>query len=153
VHAPDAHPAQFEHCVSTGHCAFEVHQQGTPAALHVPVDDVTVLQLPSEHAQAVAVDDAVWQFWLSDGPLVLPLHVPVHWLVLFTHLPLEQSESATQTHAVCPEFNTGAGVRAVMHDEPPAVWQATELGGGTHPCPSSLPTPVQPVHGRPPATQ
>jgi hypothetical protein len=62
VHAPDAHPAQFEQRVSNGHCASEVHQQGTPPALHVPVGDVAVLQLPSEHAHAVAVDAAVWQF-------------------------------------------------------------------------------------------
>jgi hypothetical protein len=151
VHAPEAQPAQFEQRVSPGHWVSAVHQQGTPDALHVPPGDVTVLQLPTGHAHAVAVEAAVWQSWLSALPL--PVHVPVHWVFLFTHLPLEQSPSVTQRHAECAAFRTGAGVRPVMHDVPPPVWHAIELGGGWHPWPSSLPAPVQPVQGRPPAMQ
>ena len=64
---------------------------------------------------------------------------------LGTHLPLAQSVSATQRHAVCAPLSTGAGLRLVVHVDPePELWHATELGGGWHPWPSSVPVPVQP---------
>ena len=131
VHAPDAHPDHVAHSVPLGHCESLVHQHGTPAAVHWPVGDETLSQLPMEHDHALATDVAVWQSSLSAEPL--PLHVPVHWLSLFTHLPLEQSESATQRHAVFPELMTGAGVRVVTHVVPPVPTHATELGAGWQP--------------------
>jgi hypothetical protein len=112
-----------------------VHQHGTPAAVHVPVDEVTVLQLPIGHAHAPAIDVAVRQFWASAG--VSPVHVPVHWFAALTHLPLEQFESDVQRHAVWPAFRTGAGVSVVVHVPPPLPMHATELGGTSHPWPSS----------------
>jgi hypothetical protein len=97
VQAPGAHPAQIKHA-PLGHCESLVHQQGTPAAVHMPLGDDTSLQLPMEHDHALATDVAVSQSSLSFG--ALPVHVPVHWALALTHLPLEQSESATQRHAV-----------------------------------------------------
>jgi hypothetical protein len=145
VQAPDdAHPDHDAQSVPLGHCVSLVHQQGTPAAVHGPVGDVTLLQLPIEHDHALATEAAVWQSSLSAVPL--PVHVPVHWLSLLMHLLLEQSESATQRHAVLPELRTGAGVRVVVHMVPPVPTHATELGAGMHPLPSSAPVPV---HGPP----
>ncbi len=60
---------------------------------------------------AVATETSGWQFAVSAAPL--PVHVPVHWLPLFTHLPLEQSASATQRHAVWT--HAGAGNSEVLH--------------------------------------
>jgi hypothetical protein len=68
----------------------------------------------------------------------------LHWLLALTHLPLEQSPSATQRHAVPPELRTGAGESVVVQAVPPLVVHATELGGGWQPWPSSVPVPVQP---------
>jgi hypothetical protein len=133
MQAPDAHPDHDAHCVLLGHCESLVHQQGIPAAVHRPVGDDTLSQLPIEHDHALATETAVSQSSLSAVPL--PVHMPatVHWLSLLTHLPLEQSESATQRHAVFAELRTGAGVRVVVHMVPPVPTQATELGAGTHP--------------------
>jgi hypothetical protein len=141
VHPLDAHPDHVPHCVPDGHCESLVHKHGTPAAVHVPDGDETLLQLPIEHDQAFATEAAVWQSSLSAPPV--PVHVPVHWLSLLTHLPLEQSESATHRHAVFVELMTGGGVRVVVHVVPPVPTQATELGAGMHPLPSSAPVPVQ----------
>jgi hypothetical protein len=141
VQAPDAHPDQAAHFAPAGHCESLVHQQGTPPAVHWPVGDETLLQLPIEHDQALATEVAVTQ---SSGSAVpLPVQVPVHWPSLLTHLPVEQFESSTQRQAVFPELITGAGVRVVMHIVPPIPMHGTELGGGMHPCPSSVPVPVQ----------
>ena len=131
LQAPSAHPAQLTHWASPGHCASLVHQHGTPAAVHWPPGDVTLSQLPIEQDQVLATEVAVSQSWLSCGPV--PVQVPVHWLLALTHLPLEQSESATQRHAVCPELGTGAGVRVVVHTVPPLPMQGTELGAGSQP--------------------
>jgi hypothetical protein len=90
-----------------------VHQHGVPDAVHVPVDDVTLLQLPLEHDHAVAAAVTRAQFTLSAVPE--PVHVPVHWLFALTHLPLAQSESDTQTHPVWAALETGAGKRVVVH--------------------------------------
>jgi hypothetical protein len=65
VQAPEAQPFQLEHRAPLGHCELLVHQHGTPAAVHVPVDEVTVSQLPEEHDHASAVEVAVWQSSLS----------------------------------------------------------------------------------------
>ena len=97
--------------------------------------------MPIEHDHTLATEVAVWQSSLSVDPI--PVHVPVHWPSLLTHFPLEQSESATQRHAVFAELMTGAGVRVVVHEVPPVPTQATELGAGIHPWPSSEPVPVQ----------
>jgi hypothetical protein len=129
--APDAQPDQLAHWVPLGHWASLVHQQGTPAEVHVPLGDDTLSQLPSEQDHEFATDVAVRQSSLSAEPL--PVHVPVHWPLTLTHLPLEQSESATQRHAVCPELGTGAGVRVVVHTVPPLPMQGTELGAGSQP--------------------
>jgi hypothetical protein len=141
VHAPDAHPAQLPHCAPAGHCESLVHQHGTPVAVHIPLGDDTLLQLPTEHDHAFATDVAVWQSSLSAVPL--PVHVPAHWLLAFTHLPLEQFESATQRQ--WPPLRTGAGISVVAHAVPPVFAHGTELGAGMHPCPSSAPIPVQPA--------
>jgi hypothetical protein len=98
-------PAQFAHF--EGHWESLVHQHGTFEAVHVPVGDVTVLQLPTGHVQAISLAVAVRQSWLSAGDA--PLQVPLHWLSLLTHLPLEQSESATQRQADWSDLSTGAG--------------------------------------------
>jgi hypothetical protein len=92
-----------------------VHQHGTPAALRVPVGEVTLSQLPVRH-DAAEDDTAVnsWQSAWSRVSEVLPEQVPVHWLFALTHMPLLQSESATQRHAVPPELDTGVGVRVVV---------------------------------------
>jgi hypothetical protein len=142
VQASVAHPAHVEHLAPLGHCESLVHQHGTPAALQVPDDDDTLLQLPAEHDHAFGTLVAVWQSSLSADPL--PLHWPAtHWLSLLTHLPLEQLLSATQRHAVFAEFRTGAGASDVMHELPPLAPHGTELGAGMQPWPSSAPVPVQ----------
>jgi hypothetical protein len=141
VQAPDAHPDQAAHSVPAGHWESLVHQHGTPPAEHWPVGDETLLQLPVEHDQVLATVAAVTQSSGSAAPL--PVQDPVHWLSLLTHLPLEQFESSTQRQAVFAELITGAGVRVVMHIVPPIPMHGTELGGGSHPCPSSAPEPVQ----------
>jgi hypothetical protein len=142
LHAPSAHPAHAAQSVPSGHCASAVHQQGTPAAAHLPLGDDTVSQLPSEHAKVTGVEVAVSQSSLSAVPV--PVHAPaLHWLFALTHLPLAQSASATHKHAVWALLRTGAGVRLVVQLEPdPVLAHATELGGGSHPCPSSVPVPV-----------
>ena len=142
VQLPDAHPAQLAHRAPLGHCESLVHQHGTPAAVHLPLGEDTLSQLPIEQDQALATDVAVTQPSLSAVPL--PEHVPVHLPSALTHFPLEQLESATQRHAVLPELGTGAGVRVVVHIVPPVPVQGTELGAGSQPCPSSVPVPVQP---------
>jgi len=141
VHAPDAQPFHEAHSAPLPHCELLVHQQGTPVAVHVPVGELTVSQLPAEHDQASAVEVAVSQSWLSAVPL--PVHVPVHWLLTLTHLPLAQSVSATQRHAVLAEFKTGVGVSDVVHAVPPLVVHAMELGGATHPLVWAVPEPEQ----------
>src|SRR5260370_40460601 len=108
LHAPVGHPAQLAHWPPE-HCESLVHQHGVPDAAQIPVDDVTLLQLPLAHDHAVAAAVTRAQFTLSAVPV--PVHVPVHWLFALTHLPLAQSESDTQRHAVCAAFETGAGER------------------------------------------
>ena len=90
-----------------------VHQHGVPEAVHVPAGEVTSLQLPLEQAHAVGAEVTGWQSTLSAAPL--PVQAPVHWPFALTHLPLEQSESATQRHAVCAALETGGGERVVVH--------------------------------------
>jgi len=141
LQAPSAHPAQLTHWASPGHCASLVHQHGTPAAVHWPPGDVTLSQLPIEQDQVLATEVAVSQSWLSCGPV--PVQVPVHWLLALMHLPLEQSESLTQTHAEPPDRRTGGGVRVVEHEVPPVPMQGMELGGASHWCSSAAPDPVQ----------
>jgi hypothetical protein len=144
-HDSPAHPAHVEQRVPSGHWVSEVHQQGTPAASHVPLGDETFWQLPLEHDHVWATEVAVSQSSLSAAPL--PVHAVelVHWLFLSTHLPLAQSESATHRHAVLAALSTGAGVSVVVHEVPePVLAHATELGGGWHPWPSSDPLPVHP---------
>jgi hypothetical protein len=141
LQAPDPQPFHVEHSAPLPHCESLVHQHGVPDAVHVPLGEDTVSQLPAEHDHASAVELAVSQFALSCDPL--PVHVPVHWVLALTHLPLEQSESATQRHAVPPEFNTGAGVSVVVQPVPPTVVHATELGAFTHPFVVDVPEPVQ----------
>ncbi len=131
VHASVVHPAHDAHLAPLGHCESLVHQHGTPAAVHVPDEDETLLQLPLEHDQAFPTLAAVSQSSLSAG--AVPVQVPVHWLSLLTHLPLEQFVSATQRHAVFALFRTGAGVSVVVQLVPPDALQATELGAGMHP--------------------
>ena len=131
MQAPGSHPAHETQSEAFGHCESLVHQQGTSAAVHVPEEDETLLQLPLEHDQALATLVAVWQSSLSADPL--PVQVPVHWLSLLTHLPLEQFESSTQRHAVFAVLSTGVGVSVVMHDVPPDPTHATELGAGMQP--------------------
>jgi hypothetical protein len=98
VHCPEAHPYQLPHFSPLGHCESLVHQHGTPTDVHLPLGDVTLSQFPVEHDHALAIDVAVSQSSLSFG--ALPVQVPVHWPSAFTHLRLEQSESATHRHAV-----------------------------------------------------
>ena len=112
VQAPGMHPAQGAHLLF-GQCASAVHQHGTPPAVHVPVGEVTSLQLPEEHVQPVVAEVRSWQFALSATPL--PVHVPLHWVFALTHLPLGQFESATQRHAVWVGSATGPGVSGVVH--------------------------------------
>ena len=88
-----------------------------PPPCRSPDADETLLQLPLEHDQALATLVAVWQSSLSADPL--PVQVPVHWLSLLTHLPLEQFVSATQRHAVFALLSTGVGVSVVVHDGAP----------------------------------
>jgi hypothetical protein len=143
LQAPVPHPFHVEHSAPLPHCESLVHQQGVPDAVHVPVGDDTVSQLPAEHDHASAVELAVSQSLLSCEAVLAPVQVPVHWLLALTHLPLEQSESATQRHAVPPEFSTGAGVSDVVQPVPPAVVHATELAAFTHPFVVDVPEPVQ----------
>ena len=112
VQAPEAHPAHGAH-LPVLHCASVVHQQGIPAAVQVPVGEVTSLQLPVEHVQPVVTDVRSWQLALSATPL--PVHEPVHWLFALTHFPLAQFESETQRHAVWVGSGTGVGERGVLH--------------------------------------
>ena len=139
VHAPVAHPAHAAH-LPPPHCESFVHQHVTPAAAHLPVAEVTVLQLPVGHAHEVAADVTEAQLALSAGPV--PVQVPVHWVVALTHLPLAQSESATHTQAVLAGLGTGAGESVVVHAATPAV-QGTDDGAASQPWPSSVPVPVQ----------
>jgi hypothetical protein len=143
LQAPEPHPFHVEHSAPLPHCESLVHQQGVPAAVHVPVGEDTVSQLPAEQDHASAVEVAVSHSLLSCDAVLLPVQVPVHWLLALTHLPLEQSPSATQRHAVPPEFNTGAGKSDVVHPVPPEVVHATELGAATHPFAFAVPDPVQ----------
>lgn len=142
VQAPVVHPAQLAHRAPLGHCESFVHQHGTAASAHRALGDVTSSQLPIEQDQAFATDVAVLQSSRSAG--ALPVQVPVHWLLALTHLPLEQSESATQRHAVSPELGTGAGESVVVHIVPPVPTHATDDGAGAQLCSSAAPDPVQP---------
>jgi len=144
VQAPEAHPFHDEHSAPLPHCELLVHQQGTPDAVHVPLGEETVSQLPAEHDHALGVDVAVSQSSLSAVPVPVQPLEGLHWLFELTHLPLEQSESATQRHAVLAELRTGVGVNVVVQAVPPLVVHAMELGGGWQPCPSLVPVPVQP---------
>lgn len=112
MHAAEAHPAQLTHLLPE-HWASLVQKQAMPAAPHVPIGEVTLSQLPTEHAHAVATDVSDTQFALSAVPL--PVHAPLHWPLAFTHLPLEQSESAAHRQAVCVALHTGRGERVVRH--------------------------------------
>ena len=67
----------------------------------------------------------------------LPVHEPVHWPLAFTHLPLEQSPSATQRHAVCAALQAGAGDSVVVHEKLPAAPVLTLI----HPYPPPPPPP------------
>ena len=130
--APDVHPAQFTQELPLGHCASFVHQHGTPAAVHSPLGDVTLSQLPIEQDHALATDLAVSQSSASLG--ALPVHMPpAHWPSALTHFPIEQSASATHRHAAPVELSTGAGVRFVVHAVPPPPTQGIEVGAGSHP--------------------
>jgi hypothetical protein len=71
VQAPGPHPAHETQRDPFGHCESLVHQQGTPAALHDPVEEVTSSQLPSEQDHAFATDAVVWQ--------TVPEHVVPHF--------------------------------------------------------------------------
>jgi hypothetical protein len=112
VQAPLAHPAQLTH-LPPAHWPSAVHQHATPPAKHVPVGELTVLQLPLAHVTPPVDVGAAWQPETSALPL--PEQVPVHWELAFTHLPLEQSESATHRHAVWAVLHTGAGDSVVAH--------------------------------------
>jgi len=133
VQTPPLHAAQLEHLAPPGHCASLVHQQGTPAEVHMPLCEDTLLQLPIEHDHALATDVAVSQSSASFG--ALPVHMPgAHWLFALTHFRLEQSASATHRHAVCAALATGVGVSVVVQDDPPpVVMHGTELGAGMQP--------------------
>jgi hypothetical protein len=67
----------------------------------------------------------------------------LHWLSALTHLPLEQSESATHRHAVLAELRTGVGVSVVVHAVPALLVQAIDAGGATQPLVCAVPVPVQ----------
>jgi hypothetical protein len=132
VQASVAQPAQFAQTAPGEHCESLVHQQGTPAAVHLPVGVVTVLQLPIEHDHAFATEVAVWQSSLSAG--LAPEHAPApHWELPLMHLPLGQFESATHRQAVWPLLRTGVGVSVVVQTLPPLPAQATELGATWQP--------------------
>jgi hypothetical protein len=118
-----------------------VHQQGTPAAVHVPLGDDTVSQLPTGHDHASGVALAVSQASLSAVPL--PVQVPVHCSFASTHFRLEQAESATHRHAVPLLSSTGAGVNVVVHPVPALLVHGTELGASSQLCSSAGPDPVQ----------
>jgi hypothetical protein len=75
VHAPAMQPTHGTQELP-GHCVSLVHQQGIPEPVHVPVGEVTSLQLPVEHAQPVVAEVRRSQFALSATPV--PVHVPVH---------------------------------------------------------------------------
>ncbi len=77
----------------------------------MPLGEVTLSQLPTEHDHALAVDVTSAQSAVSYVPAVMaPVHAPVHWLAALAHLPLEQFESATHTHAVGEAAGLGTGV-------------------------------------------
>jgi hypothetical protein len=124
VHAPEAQPAQLTHFPLL-HWLLAVHQQGVPAAPHVPVDDETLSQLPVEHENVAPVALSGWQ--LAASPLPDPVHVPVHWLAELMHFPLEHWLSAVHRHAVLPEL----GVPTEQEYAVPVV-QATEEGAVSH---------------------
>jgi hypothetical protein len=107
--APAGHATHGAQCPLV-HSESAVHQQATPAEVHAPPDAVTVLQAPTGQDQAVAADVSPWHEVAS--PISLPLQVPVHWPVAFTHLPLEQSASSAHRHAWVA-VQTGAGESVV----------------------------------------
>jgi hypothetical protein len=75
-----------------------------------------LLQFPAEHDHLLAAEVTSAQSAASYLPAAVgPVHVPVHWLLALEHWPLEQSESATQRHAVWVPLHTGAGERLVVH--------------------------------------
>ena len=92
------------------HWLSAVHQQVTPPAEHVPVGPPTSLQLPVVQAMW-AVEVRAWQ--PETSPLPLPVQLPVHCPLPLTHLPLEQSESATHRQAVCAALHAGVGESVV----------------------------------------
>jgi hypothetical protein len=109
VHAPEGHPAQLTH-EPVGHSASLVHQHGTPAALHAPSGDATSLHFPAAQVHRLGAARMSAQSDESYAPgAVDPVHVPVHWLSAFEHLPVEQSESATQWQIVCAALHANAG--------------------------------------------
>jgi hypothetical protein len=112
VQAPLAQPVQLTH-LPLPHCELLVHQHGVPAVLQVPVGEDTLLQLPIGQEKP-ATETSAWQLVLSAVPL--PVQAPVHWEAELTHLPLEQSESAAQRHAVWAELQTGAGESDVWQE-------------------------------------
>jgi hypothetical protein len=112
VQAPLEQPAHAAQC-PVPHWESVVHQHGMPAPPHAPPGAVTVSHAPVVHDHAVATEASTWQAVPSAAPL--PLQPPVHWLLAFTHLPLEQSESATQRHSVWAALHTGAGDSVVAH--------------------------------------
>jgi hypothetical protein len=144
VQAPAAHPFHEAHSAPLGHCALLVHQQGTPAAVQVPLGEETVSQLPAEHDHASAVEVNTSQSSLSAVPLPVQPLAGVHWLLLFTHLPLEQLASAVQRQAVPEELSTGEGAGSeVVHAVPALLVHATELGAAWQPLAFAVPEPVQ----------
>jgi hypothetical protein len=97
VQAPALQPAQPTHR-PVAHWVSAVHQQGMPEATHVSVGEVAVLQLPIAHEKPAGAAASPAQLATSADPL--PVHVPEHCDAALTHNPLEQSVSATQTHAL-----------------------------------------------------
>ena len=85
-----------------------------PAPPHAPPGAVTVSHAPTAHDHAVAPEARTWHAVPSAAPL--PLQLPVHWPLAFRHLPLEQSESATQRHAVWVALHAGVGESVVSHE-------------------------------------
>jgi hypothetical protein len=113
VQLPTAQPAQLPH-TSPEHSPSLVHQQGTPAPLHVPAVLVTFEQLPAAQAQASGEALRISQPTESVAPPSTdPEQVPVHCPLTFAHLPLVQSESAAQRHVF--ETTAGGGTSGVTH--------------------------------------
>ncbi len=71
----------------------------------------SALHPPSAHEYPVGASAGSRQSLLSAAPA--PVHAPVHWLFALTHLPLEQSLSATHRHALPSLFGFGAGTSEV----------------------------------------